>query len=287
MSTFEEIETEKVTRRDFLAKSTTLAGFCLLNCEVLAQSQTSKIVRALDDEKVVGETVKFESGLGEIEAYISRPKKNGRFPVVIVVSGSTFDDEYIQNYTAMFAQQGFVGISPNIFSLQKPTMTLDEKRKIFVEQITDERIFQDLLAAIDYLQKQDFVDTKHIGITGFCFGGRCALMFATRSREIDAVVPFYGNLRTPVFANRKQDPLDVLDKIRVPVQGHYSKTDAEIPPEHLKTFEDALKKSGTKVEIFTYDAPHGFFSYNRTTYNAEAARLSFDRTAKFFQQYLK
>jgi dienelactone hydrolase len=55
---------------------------------------------------------------------------------------------------------------------------------------------------------------------GSCFGGRCALMFAVASPAIRAVVSFHGNLRTPRFANREVDPLDVLDAITVPVQGH-------------------------------------------------------------------
>jgi dienelactone hydrolase len=37
-----------------------------------------------------------------------------------------------------------------------------------------------------------------IGIISFCFGGRCALLFAAASPAIRAVVSFHGNLRTPL-----------------------------------------------------------------------------------------
>jgi hypothetical protein len=40
-------------------------------------------------------------------------------------------------------------IAPNIYSLQKETMTAEEKRRVFAEQITDERIFLDLQATVD------------------------------------------------------------------------------------------------------------------------------------------
>jgi len=166
-------------------------------------------------------------------------------------------------------------------------MTADEKRKVFVDQITDERIYQDLQAAIDYLKKQSYAKANRIGITGFCFGGRCALMFAAHSKEIDAVAPFYGNLRTPSFANRKQDPLDVIGKLKVPIQGHYAQNDPEIPLDQLRGFEQSLKQQGVKVAFFTYDAPHGFFAYNRSTYNKAAAEASWQRTADFFRQYLE
>lgn len=287
MSNFSEFVDKKVPRRDFIMKAAAATAFCLLNCEISAQQiETPQIVKALDDENVIHGKVNFKSGDGEIDAYLSHPKKKGRYPIVIVITGNSISEEYIRNMTATFAQNGFVGIAPNIFSLQKDSMTAEEKRKVFVEQITDERIFQDLQAAIDYLKKQNFVKKKRIGITGFCFGGRCALMFAAKSKEIDAVVPFYGNLRTPSFANRKEDPLDVLDKIKVPVQGHYSETDAEIPLEQLKNFEESLRKQGTKIEIFRYSAPHGFFAYTRQTYNEEAAQISWQRTVDFFKKTL-
>jgi carboxymethylenebutenolidase len=287
MSDFLENSNEKFTRRNFILKASAVTGFCLLNCEISAQqTETPQIAKALDDENVIHGKVNFKSGDGEIGAYLSRPKKKGHYPIVIVVSGNTFDEEYIQNTTAMLAQKGFIGVSPDIYSLQKPTMTAEEKRKVFAERITDERIFQDLQATIDYLKKQDFVNGKRIGITGFCFGGRCALMFAAESKEIDAVAPFYGNLRTPPFANRKKDPLDVLSRIKAPVQGHYSNTDAEIPLEQLKIFEESLKKQSTEVEIFTYDAPHGFFAYTRKSYNAEATQASWQRAADFFKSTL-
>lgn len=279
--------TKTFDRRDFL-KATSAAGFCLLGCETFGQGmEPPKIVRALDDPGVIHGRVSFPSGDSEIDAYLSRPKRTGRFPIVIVITGNSIDEEYIQNTTAMLAQKDFVGIAPNIYSLQQSSMTAEEKRKVFAEQITDQRIFQDLQAAIDYLKEQSFAKSSLIGIMGFCFGGRCALMFAAHSKEIDAVAPFYGNLRTPAFANRKEDPLDVLNRIRVPVQGHYSDNDDEIPQAQLETFQQVLKRQRTPVEIFTYKAPHGFFAYTRRTYDKEAAETSWKRTVDFFRRTLR
>jgi len=278
---------KKVARRDFILTASSAAGFCLLNCEISAQqAKPAQVARALDDVNAIHGRVSFPSGRSEIDAYLSRPKTKGRYPIVIVVTGNSINEDYIQNTTAMLAQKGFVGIAPNIFWLQKNSMTADEKRRVFVEQITDERIFQDLQAAINYLKKQNYVRTGRIGIMGFCFGGRCALMFAANSKEINAVAPFYGNLRTPPFANRKKDPLDVLDKLKVPIQGHYAESDSEIPLEQLRGFEQGLKKRGVDIEMYTYKAPHGFFAYTRKTYDKEATETSWQRTAEFFKRTL-
>jgi carboxymethylenebutenolidase len=271
------------------------AGLCVMGCRPTGDrpeparpelAQRDLALRALEDGHIVHGKVKVASGGGEIDAYLARPDRPGKLPLVIVVAGGSIEEEYIANTTALLAQHGIVGVAPDIFSLQKPAMTADEKRAVFAEQITDERIFGDLQAAVDHLRPEPFFDPARIGIMGFCFGGRCALMFAAASPAIRAVVSFYGNLRTPRFANRTIDPLDVLDVITVPVQGHYAEDDPEIPADQRARFANALKAHGTPVEIFTYPARHGFFAYTRPSYDASASRTSWQRTAAFFAKTL-
>jgi len=287
MSDFLKSVNPSVTRRDFIAKAAAAASFCVLNCDVSApQVEPANIKKALNDSNVIHGMVNVKSGANEIEAYLSRPKRNGHYPAVIVITGNSITEEYIQNTTAMLAQNKFLGIAPNIYSLQKETMTADEKRKVFAEQITDERIFLDLQSTVDFLKKHPGAGGKRIGIMGFCFGGRCALMFAAKSKEIGAVASFYGNLRTPPFANRKEDPLDVTGQIRVPVQGHYSENDHEIPLDQLRGFERSLKRQRTHTEIYTYKTSHGFFAYTRPTYDKQAAEISWQRTVSFFNKAL-
>jgi carboxymethylenebutenolidase len=173
----------------------------------------------------------------------------------------------------MLAQIGFVGIAPNIYSLQKDATTTEQSRKLLAEKTTDAKIFRDIQSSISYAKAQGFGKSNRVAITGFCFGGRCALMFAaTYPNEVRAVVPFYGNLKTPAFANRKLDPIDVATTIRVPVQGHYAEHDTEIQ---------------LTAQIFTYaGASHGFFAYTRPTYDADVSKVAWQRMAAFLKKYL-
>src|SRR5262245_20052054 len=110
----------QTTRREFIAQVTTVAGLCLLDCETFGQQTDGpKPNLALNDDAVVHGMVQFKTDHGMLDGYLSRPKAEGLYPVVIVVTGSSVKDEYVQNMTAMFAQAGFVGIAPNIFWLQK------------------------------------------------------------------------------------------------------------------------------------------------------------------------
>jgi carboxymethylenebutenolidase len=268
------------------------AGFCVFGCELEAQQSTTRYgnppAQALDDKNVIQGRVTFKSGTEDLDAYLARPNKKGRFPIVIIVAGNPPYEEYVRNFTAMFAQIGFVSIAPNIYAVQKDAKTLQESRRLLAEKITDEKIFSDIRSWISYAKGQGFGKANRVAVTGFCFGGRCALMFAaTYPKEVRAVVPFYGNLKTPAFAGRKVDPVDVASRIKVPVQGHYAEQDPEIPLAQLKAFETALKKNNGDDEIFIYaGASHGFFSYIHPTYNAEAARVAWQRTTKFLKEHL-
>lgn len=276
---------EKVTRRDFLCGATAIvAGVSFLNSEGMSQQQNAPLAKALNDPKITHGKVTFRSGVDAIDGYLSRPKAKGRYPIVIVVAGNTISEEYIRNTTAILAQGGFVGLAPNIFSLQTDSMSPEEKRKVFITQITDEHVFRDVQAGIDYLKEQPFVKRGRIGITGFCFGGRIALLFAAKSNEIGAVVPFYGTLRLPPEANRPVSPFDVVSRIKAPVQGHYALKDTGITQSDVLEFFKMLRAEGTRAELYNYEAEHGFFAYTRPTYNAEAAQLAQNRMLDFFKQ---
>src|ERR1041385_393601 len=292
MSQFLGRDAQNLTRRRFLTQAAMFAGSCVLSCELEAQESNATygvpVVKALDDKNVIHGKVMFKSGTEDLDAYLARPSKKGSFPIVVVIAGNPPYEEYIRNMTAMLAQIGFVGIAPNIYSLQKDATTTEQSRKLLAEKTTDAKIFRDIQSSISYAKAQGFGKSNRVAITGFCFGGRCALMFAaTYPNEVRAVVPFYGNLKTPAFAGRKLDPVDVVARIRVPVQGHYAENDPEIPPTQLKDFEASAKKNNSNTQIFTYaGARHGFFAHTQPTYDAEAAKKAWQRTAAFLKERL-
>lgn len=288
MSSAEEPKKDVLTRRDFLCGAAAImAGVSVFNSDVSSQGTNAPVIKALDDPTIRHGKVTFRSGTYTIDGYLSRPKARGRYPLVLVVAGNKISEEYIPNTTAILAQGGFVGLAPNIFSLQTDSMSAEEKQKTFRTEITDEHVFRDLQAGIDYLKKQSFVKGKRVGITGFCLGGRIALMFAARSREVGAVVPFYGTLRLPPEANRPIGPFDVVDRISAAVQGHYALKDAGIEQADVKKFFEMLQKQGTKTELYNYEVEHGFFAYTRPVYNADAAKVAQSRMLRFFEKHLR
>ncbi len=282
----------EISRRCFMCGVTTgMLGNSLLT---KAAAQQPAKVRAINDPNVVHSKVEFPSGSDIIDGYLARPKKKGRYPVVLVIPGNWIVEPYIQETAAMLAQGEFIGLAINVFHFFPKVETYEDTEKIpwqTTQQLVrdhyrDERINQDVQAAIDYLRSQSFVRKNSVGIIGFCGGGASALLSAAGVKDIGAVVPFYAPV-TLKFPERKT-PMEVAGNIRVPVQGHYGTKDKGISLNDVKKFEQTLRSQGPRIEIYTYEAGHGFFAYNRDeSYDPEAAKLAWTRTRTFLKRHLR
>src|ERR1041385_1595660 len=142
MSEFAKQSVCSLSRRDALQGSVAIAALCVLGCDPTEaqEAMPPSIKRALDDSEIEHGFVDFKGGHDQINGYIARPKAKGAYPVVLVVTGNSITEEYIQNTTAMLAQAGFIGFAPNIYWLQKAEMTAEEKRQVFADKITDSHI---------------------------------------------------------------------------------------------------------------------------------------------------
>jgi dienelactone hydrolase len=82
-------------------------------------------------------------------------------------------------------------------------------------------------------------------------------LLATISKDIKAVVAFYA---PPVFLPPRvsaTDPrpnlVDVVGKIKVPIQCHFGKQDKIIPNEDVTKFEQELRAQKVKADFYTYE----------------------------------
>ena len=99
-------------RRDFLkAGAVSVAGFGALGA---ADPGKQPPTRVLDDPRVEHGSVTFtHHGKATFDGYLARPKANGAFPGVLVITGNTITEEYIANTCAALALAGFVGLAPD------------------------------------------------------------------------------------------------------------------------------------------------------------------------------
>jgi carboxymethylenebutenolidase len=97
-------------------------------------------------------------------------------------------------------------------------------------------------------------------------------MAAARLNGFACAVCYYGGGMTEAIDEKPQ----------CPVLAHFGERDAAIPIDGVRRF--AAAQPG--VEVFIYDAEHGFNCDQRKSYNPAAAQLARERTLEFFHKHL-
>jgi carboxymethylenebutenolidase len=277
-----------MSRRQFIswtAKSFGVAGFALAASPVEGELlQTPSAGLNIVEGNVTSRGFR-------VPIYEARPAADGKYPVVLVIPEIFGMHEHIKDVARRFAREGYLGITFEPYAREGGVLHLpdiDAVRKV-ADSVPDERVLADLDALLAYGKEHPAGRVDRIGVTGFCRGGMYTLLFAARTKEIKAAVPWYGQLRpqkTPGI--RTEGPLDVASGVQAPVLGLYGGADLGIPVADVREMEAALKKSGRTAEFIVYpDAPHAFFADYRPSYRPEAARDGWSRCLAWFTKYLK
>lgn len=269
-------------RRAFIATAATaMAGLAAgkLSGQNSPYPHKEKVItRVLDDPSVLHGPVMFQHARKDfIGGYLARPKAEGKYAAVMVIAGNVITEEYIPNTCAALAVAGFIGLAPNIFH---PPLGTDQT----VAAARDDRAghsdsdaLLDINAGIDYLRRQTFIKPGAIGVVGFCYGGRLALLLGSRSREVDAVVAYHPG----PFSE------DEMQRLKGPVLIHQGTNDHALPKGQTTALVKNLKAQKIPTKVFWYEgADHGFLAYTRPFYKPEYAKLSWDRTIAFLKRNL-
>ena len=237
------------------------------------------ITRVLDDPAITHGTVTFQHNkVDTIDGFLARPKADGRYPVVVVIAGNVITEEYIPNTCAALAVAGYVGLAPNIFHTLTPAAQTPEERRKATVGHSDSDALLDINSGLDYLRKQPFASFESIGVVGFCYGGKLAMMFGSRSREVDAVVPYHPGPVTD----------EDIARLKGPVMIHQGTADRALPKGQTEELEKRLIARKIPTQVFWYDgADHGFLAYTRPFYKPDYAKLSWERTIAFLDRNLK
>ena len=280
---------EGMSRRQFLARMS-VAGAGLAGFALAASPVAGEVITTPTDGLAVTDA-KVPSGDFQVPVYQSRPATAGKYPVVLVIPEVFGVHEHIKDITRRFAKEGFLSITFEPYAREGGVLNLPDieaVRKV-VDPVPDARVMGDLDALVAYARKHPAARADRIGVTGFCRGGMYTLLFAAHSREIEAAVSWYGQLRpvkTPGV--RTAGPFDLATRITAPVLGLYGEADLGIPVADVKEMEAALKAAGKTAEFVLYPgAPHAFFADYRPSYRSEAATDGWRRCLAWFNKYLK
>ena len=175
------------------------------------------------------------------------------------------------------AKAGYMAYAPDGLTSVGGFPGTDEKGAVLFRQVDGKKMFEDFVAAAKWLKARPD-STGKLGAIGFCFGGGIVNQLAVRlGSDLNAGVAYYG----------RQPGADDVPKIQAALMLHYAGNDQGVDA-GIAAYEAALKANKKKYELFMYEGTqHGFHNDTTPRYDANAAKLSWDRSLEFFKKNLK
>jgi carboxymethylenebutenolidase len=222
----------------------------------------------------------FQADGRTISAYLAEPTQ-GSGPVVLVLHAWWGLTEPFRQVCDRLAEAGFVALAPDLY--HGKTAATVEEAKALVEALDQdvERVRGDIAGAVQFLRQHHATRLANghgkLALVGFSLGGAYALdTSVTLAEEIAAVVTFYASYPGLDYLSAKAAYLC-----------HFAEDDPFEPAESVAEMEQDLRAAGKQVTCYTYPGTrHWFFEENRPEYDAQAARLAWERTIAFLHERL-
>jgi len=222
----------------------------------------------------------FQADGRTISAYLAVPE-HGSGPGVLVLHAWWGLTEPFRQVCDRLAEAGFVALAPDLYR-GKTAATVEEANS-FASALNqdEERVRGDIAGAVQVLRQhaapRPAGDRGKLALVGFSLGGAYALdTSVTLPEEIAAVVTFYASYPGLDYRSAKATYLC-----------HFADDDPFESVESIAEMEQELQAAGRPITFYTYPGTkHWFFEKNRPEYDAEAARVAWERTIEFLHQQL-
>jgi carboxymethylenebutenolidase len=204
---------------------------------------------------------------GALPAYLALPAA-GHGPGVLVLHEAFGLVDHVRDVCERLARAGFVALAPDLFRGRSAENA--QQAAELAAGLEAQRVMRDLTGATQALINEHAVDGARIGAVGFCMGGHLALLAATGSPRVAAVVNFYGV--APGL------PLD-LSKLEAAVLAVFAENDEFISSEAVKALRAGFDAAGKQATILVQPGVgHAFMNDSRPDcHDAAAAAEGWDR----------
>ena len=240
--------------------------------------------------------VQIATADGQSNAFLFVPDGAGPWPGIICYPDGVGVRPGFERMAEQLAAEGYVVLLPNIFYRTtkgrafdfKPNFKEDQTRQRFGEltkPLTSEALESDIQAYLHFLKARSDVKGK-LGVVGYCFTGRVAMMTAAHHPNmIGAMASFHGGR---LYTDDANSPHTLLPKIKSALLFGHASNDGSMPATAIAEFEAALNNWGGNFSSETYPAAHGWTVPDDElgVYDRVQAGRHFEKLKTFFANYL-
>ena len=219
--------------------------------------------------------------------YLAVPE-SGSGPGIVVIQEIFGINDFLKGTADAIADHGYVALVPDLFWRIEEGISLsysdeDMARAFVLYGLFDpERAVVDIQGALDTIrslpQHEGATSHSKVGCVGFCLGGLLAWLTATRT-DVDCSVSYYGV--------GIENFLGEASQVTGPTILHIAEEDGFVPPEAQQQLT-AMAAEHDLVTAYTYPGcDHAFATPGRDSYNADATKISVERSLAMFEKVLK
>jgi carboxymethylenebutenolidase len=205
---------------------------------------------------------------GHCPAHVFRPATEAPWPAVLLYMDGIGMRPALHTLGRRLADGGYYVLMPDMF-YRAGAYTAPDPKALFADEAIRKahfakffapdflaRAMRDTRAFLEFLDEQPDVNARHIGITGYCMGGRLAVAAAgTFGDRVAAAAAFHpGN----VVTDAPDSPHLLAPKIRARIYVAAATDDPSFPEAHKQRLEQALRDAGVDHVVETYPARHGW-----------------------------
>jgi carboxymethylenebutenolidase len=222
----------------------------------------------------MGQNVTFKRPDGnDCNGYLATPGAGDKAPGVVVIQEWWGLNDQIKGVADKFAAIGYRALVPDLYK-GKVALDMAEAKHMMTNLNFGDAATQDVRGATQHLKRS----SAKVGVVGFCMGGALTVLAAMYVQEADACSSWYG------FPPEQAGDVKT---IKTPLQLHLAENDQSFSPDAARALLAKLKEGNVSHEPYWYKAGHAFFNEKGPNYNAEAAKLAWDRTVEFFAKHGK
>ena len=215
-----------------------------------------------------------------VNGYLAEPAQAQNAPGVVVIQEWWGLDDEVKSVADRLAKAGYRALVPDLYR-GKLALEAKEAEHLMGDLNFGDAAGQDIRGAVQYLKA---TGSSKVAVTGFCMGGALTVLSACNVPELDGTVVWYG-----------YPPLEYVDAkaINKPMMAHWANHDDFFAISGVDQLDAKLNDAGVAHEFYRYDAKHAFANPKSDSrgmpplqFNAEAAKLAWDRTIEFFKKHL-
>ena len=239
------------------------------------------------------EQVSIRTRDGDCRAWVFRPEGQGPWPAAIIYMDAPAIRPALFDFGERLASEGYFTLLPDLFYRDGVYEPMDPS-KLFADDAARAAIFAkmgkcasvdaiktDTGAFLEFLDNQPDVKGRKVGVTGYCMGGRVALIAAAEFRgRIAAAGAFHpGHLVT----DKPDSPHLLAPSIKAKVYVGGADQDGGFTPENRDDLAKALTDAGVDNRVEIYDgAMHGYTMPDLKVYDAPAAERHWRELVSLF-----